>query len=261
MIFSYFVPAKNPFIMKNPFFFRIFFTAAILLILFNATAQNDSIMRINRKYKYEVGVDMSELLQKTPGTALILKIKNNSGRFVELKSAKNYRLQLAVNGSLHKKETVPHDTSIIKYKSKATQSFYLQAMFGVERVNFYGKFNFYYGVDIGPYYNYINSGYTAYGYVNGSSISWAAGQPYEQESRKGGIALIPFAGAKYRFSEHFSASIESGFNLAYFFSKTTVHNLPFVGYNTLDLTLAEETATGIDFSMKYLRFLTLNYHL
>ena len=245
--------------MKNLSSFRTILTASVLLLLLNAAAQNDSIMRINRKYKTEVGIDMSQIFQKNPGTALILKIKNNRGRFIDLRSAKNYRIQLGINGSIPVSESsTPGDTAFIFYSSKPASTFNVNLMFGKEKVNFYGKFNFYYGFDVGPYYECYNSGYMAYTYPYGGGYSGST----QRESRKAGVAIFPFIGAKYRISEHLSASIESGFVFSYFMSKAVILSVPNItSPDNKTSTLATEKVSGFDFSIKYLRFLTLNYHL
>lgn len=248
--------------MKNFFFFKTIFTASILLFLLNASAQNDSITRLNRKYKTEIGVDMSQIFQRTPGTALILKLKNNRGRFVDLTSAKNYRIQFGINGSLPVSENVKdNDTTYYIYSAKTENSLSITAMFGFEKVKFYGKFNFFYGIDFGPSYSQHSTGYTAYRYSSGQGGTVYG--PFDQfDLKRAAFSVSPFIGAKYRLSEHFSASIESGFTLTYFISKSLIYS-PGINSNPYlkDAQLAEENKSGLELSMKYLRFLTLNYHL
>lgn len=111
---------------------------------------NDSINRTNRKYQKEIAIDFQGLFLNVPGTAVIIKTKDNRGRFVELTSSKNFRFQFGVAGNLplHEKTAIL-DTSNIRYASKEAKTFNAQAMFGKERVRFYGRFNFYHGCDIG----------------------------------------------------------------------------------------------------------------
>ncbi len=219
---------------------------------------NDSIMRINRKYKTEIGVDLTGLFFKTPGITLIAKVKNNAGRFIDLKSAKNYRFQFGLSGGLPISEDVKRvDTSFLRYSNKPGKEINAFIMVGHERVNFYGRFNLYYGVDFGLSYNYSKVGYIDYAgvYSNYNYLS-------PTETKRAELSVIPFVGAKYRFSEHFSASIESGFSLAYFISRAVIFGVSPVSYPTTVNTVVLATAnqSGITFSMKYLRFLTLNYH-
>ena len=73
-------------------------------------------------------------------------------------------------------------------------------------------------------------------------------------------------GIKYRFSSRFSASLESGFYLSYFLTKEKYNNIRY-GNNNINtsgyilLPISEKTTNGFNFSMSYLRFLTINYHL
>lgn len=230
--------------------------------------QKDSIMAINRKYKKEVGIDFQGFFKSTLGTALIFKVKNNRNRYISLTTTKNFRFQLGISGTLPTNDKVTNiDTSKVRYSTQEASSFSIQPMLGMEKVNFYGKFNFYYGVDFGPYYNYTNSGYSVYTFTNypytGAMYSNSAGLPQQSEAKKYGLSIAPFIGAKYRLSEHFSASIESGFFVSYFASKTKIYSLPYIngGNKSTNTVIADKNYSGLDFSVKYLRFLTLNYHL
>ena len=148
-------------------------------------------------------------------------------------------------------------------------------MFGIERVNFFGRFNIFYGLDFGPYYNYSKFGYALYEYNNGNTnyYNYSLNNPNgnyafgPSESNKFGFAVSPFIGAKYRISERFSASIESSFFLSYFYSFNKIYAAPYYSGNSTSFNAiefnhvaAKTTINGIQFNMNYLRFLTFNYH-
>ena len=247
----------------------ILFSLTVLVSKTAFSQSNDSINRLNRKYQKEIGIDLQGLFLKTLSTSLIFKSKDNSGRFVELTSSKNYRFQLGLSGTIPISEkTKALDTSVNRFASQDARTFSIQAMIGKERVKFYGRFNFYYGYDIGPYYLYSYSGYTVttYSYQNYGGSSWITNNnnyPWLQsETTKIGLGLAPFIGAKYRFSEHFSASMESSFFLSYFFSRTKLSSLPNVNNaNSASTNVADKRSSGLEFYVKYIRFLTINYHL
>ncbi len=223
-------------------------------------------MLINRKYKHEVGIDVQGLIQRNLGSTLILKIKRKE-KLVNLTGSKNFRFQLNLSGTFPVSEkTTQTDSVQYHYSNKGASSFTIQPMFGIERIKFYRKFNFYYGVDFGPYYSYIDNGYMVfkYTYLNSGTYGYNAsnGFPVETQSKKYGVSVAPFIGIKYRISSHFSASLESCFYLSYFITKEKSYNIPYY-YNPSNSTvlISEKTTHGFDFSMKYLRFLTINYHL
>jgi len=246
----------------------LFFICSIALSqAFAQTQQNDSLNRINRKYRKELSVDVQGLFMRSPGATAIYKIKRNDGRIVRLNSQKNYRLQLGLSGNLPLKErNTIKDTNSFLFSSRLKSAFNVSAMVGTENVIYSGRFNLYTGVDFGPYFSQSVSGYTVVAHnmpgVSGTSSSWN-GDSYwlQNENQTLGVAIIPFIGAKYRFSEHFSACIESGVNLAYFMAKSTLSNVPFYYSKSSEVkTVAYKEYTGLNLSMQYLRFLTFNYH-
>ena len=241
-------------------------TILFSLEIFCQTQPNDSIMVMNRRYKNEIGIDFQGFFKGTPGTFLIWKRKK-IGHLISLTFSKNYRFQLGINGTMPLTQKVTQiDTSKGYYVTSESKQFLIQPMFGIERINFFGRFNIFYGMDFGPYYSYARTGYTVFGsYNNGYYYSYFnsnAGAP--NETTKYGLSLIPFIGVKYRIAEHFSASMESGFNLSYYFSNTKLLAFPYFNNYTAQATLNTVSTTskvnGISFSMMYLRFLTFNYH-
>lgn len=221
-------------------------------------------MVMNRKYKNEIGIDFQGLFKGTPGTSLIWKRKK-VGRLISLTFIKNYRFQVALSGTIPIGQKVTQvDTTKGHYVTREAVQYSIQPMFGIERVNFYGRFNFFYGMDCGPFYNYNRTGYTIFYYsnYNSGSATSISGFP-ANETSKIGLSIIPFLGIKYRIGEHFSASMESGFNLSYYFSDSKLLQYQNYYYNiqtNYNVVTTTSKFHGLSFNMLYLRFLTFNYH-
>lgn len=275
---------------------KIILTLCLIEVSFYAVAQNnkDSLNVINRKYQKEIDVAVQFI--GSPGAAFIYKKKDNSGRFIELNAMKNFRFQAALNGHIPVTEkTKIQDTLSYNRISKDVVMYNVQAMVGYEKVKFFGKFSLYYGCDIGAYYTYGRSGYMVEtfpynnGYSSGTTVTYAVTDPFSghvygnnyyayyyqngssyaytpsgsnfyllREISSIGMSIAPFVGAKYRFSEHLSASIETAFYLNYFFTQVIYSNPPLPIFNSKASTI--QRVSGFEFSPKYLRFLTLNYH-
>ncbi len=249
--------------MKKSLFLNLLVICSFLLmphLLFcqvKATILNDSINAVVRKYQKEVALDCQGLFLRMPSAAAILKTRANGGQYVDVSSYKNNRFQIAFAGNLILDEE-SSSTDTFAYVVSQVPSFWrVAAMYGREKVQLYGKFNFYYGYDFGPFYEYRRSGYSALYLGNGSVVNTNYTWP-PSESSKIGLTIVPFMGCKYRFSEHFSVSLETGVSIAYFKSKTTGSVFPFIKqFNSITRT----NTTGIDVRADYIRFLTLNYHM
>jgi hypothetical protein len=221
----------------------------------------DSIMAMNRKYKREVGMDFKGFFKGAPGTSLILKIKDTHSRFVSMSFSKYYRFQLRLEGEFNANPFMQRWPEPYGYFERRDPKggFSISPMLGKERVNFFGRFNIYYGMDFGPYYSHNTFGYFVYIDTTANHISnyqdGFSNQPYKVTNF--GFSAIPFYGMKYRLSEHFSLSVESGFTFSFFISKTTYlnsnqfHDLGYFNKNK---------SKGFNFAMMYLRFLNLSYH-
>jgi len=243
---------------------RNYFLALCLLVCVNIFAQkNDSLMAVNRKYKNEIGIDFQGLFKGTPGTALIWK-KKKVGRLVSLTFCSNYRVQLALSGNIQlTQKTTQKDTTFGHYIVKQPSQYSVQPLFGIERVNFFGKFNLYYGADFGPSYTYSSNQYNVYIYSNtNNNYTYYGGSYGANTSNVFGFSIIPFVGIKYRISERFSASMESAFSLGYSFTNTKyyVYNFNAANQSFVQKDATETNTHGLVFAMRYLRFLTLNYH-
>lgn len=232
-----------------------------LLPLAATAQQNDSLKFNNRKYKYEVGIDMQGLFTNYLGTSLILKIRNDRGKFVPVSSAINYRIQWYASAGLSGQDRVT-DLDTFPFATVSSNQYdhlHLNAFAGMEKVHFYGKFNLYYGLDFGPSYSYSQTGYLIrevqsgpYTVTNFISISNL------NESHGLGLNVVPFFGVKYRFTERFSASAETAFFAAYAYVSQTF----FVVENSGSTAQFASRIQTHRFSMfmNYLRFLTFNYH-
>ncbi|MCC6413562.1 MAG: hypothetical protein IT270_18030, partial [Saprospiraceae bacterium] len=59
---------------------NLFWFCLLCLAPMSAVAQQkDSLKFNNRKYKYEVGIDMQGFFGGNPGTGLVLKVRNDRG--------------------------------------------------------------------------------------------------------------------------------------------------------------------------------------
>jgi hypothetical protein len=236
---------------------------------------------MNRRFKHEIGIDCQGFFKGSPGSAFIWK-KKKQGRLISLTFSQNYRFQIAFNGTLPLTEKVTAlDTTHGRYMSKQAIGYSIQPMFGIERVNFFNRFNIFYGCDFGPSFTYGRSGYIyyTYHYTSGGSTYYNTNYYYTNtsglyyyndqagESKKIGLSVAPFIGVKYRISERFSASMESAIFLTYFYSVTKLYAQPYYSNTNslnpipnLTTVAAKNTVSGVEFSPRYLRFLTFNYH-
>jgi hypothetical protein len=246
---------KTRFMKKQFTVSTIMLLACLLSSLSLFSQARDSVMALNRKYNREMGIDFQGVFKGTPGTSLILKVKKKS-HLVSLTFSENYRFQLGLSGSVPiSSHTIQSQDSLHTTVVNTYSQFSIQPLVGLEKIYYYGRFNLYGGLDAGPYYNRMSQGYSV---LSGSNYytgtlpltSWGAG-----------IAIIPFAGMKYRLTERFSVSLESAFTLAYNYTKTVYGGVSYSnGQNTQTWTKSEAQLSTLIFNMRYLRFLTLNYH-
>ena len=236
-----------------------------ILFCMNIYSQNqpiDSIMVLNRKFKYEIGIDFQGFFKGNAGTSLILKVKKPTNGFVPLTYTTNFRFQLALSGTLpFESKVTAIDTTITNayYNNSVSKDLFIQPMIGIERVNFYNRFNIFYGFDIGPYYHYNSNTSTYYGFVN---QFYSNGYPTGGTvNNYYGIAVVPFFGVKYRLTERFSISVESGINIAYDYLNCRLNETDLNTFTNQfeSLTMVKNEKRFL-VNMMYLRFLNLNYH-
>lgn len=215
----------------------------------------DSVMALNRKYKREMGIDFQGFFKGTPGTSLILKVKKKS-HLISLTFSENYRFQLNLSGSIPITSNTSQglDSNRTEIVNPSSQ-FSIQPLVGIEKIYYYARFNLYGGLDAGPNYNRMSQGYilvSGYNYYSNNypMTSWGAG-----------FSFIPFVGMKYRLTERFSLSAESAFALAYNYTKTVYGGVAYSnGSGSQTWAKSETRFSALTFNMRYLRFLTLNYH-
>ncbi|MCC6412090.1 MAG: hypothetical protein IT270_10550, partial [Saprospiraceae bacterium] len=223
--------------------------------------QKDSLKFNNRKYKYEVGIDMQGFFGGNPGTGLVLKVRNDRGKFVPVSYAKNYRYQISFFGDLNSKANVTELDTFTNYsiEPKASNRFYVQAMVGMEKVVFFRKFNLYYGLDFGPHYDYYHTDYTIEKQiVGGQEVVSVSGVGRMTEWQQVGASIVPFIGVKYRISDRFSVSAETAFFVKYAYISETWYGTDATGFD--DVYASRVKYHNITTGMDYLRFLTFNYH-
>ncbi|MCC6412091.1 MAG: hypothetical protein IT270_10555 [Saprospiraceae bacterium] len=233
----------------------------IFLLPLAATAQQkDSLKFNNRKYKYEVGIDMQGVFSNGPGTGLVFKIRNDRGKYVPVSYGTNYRFQLILNGQLNSEPTVETgDTLYTPYYdfNKGDQAL-IQILAGWERVQYFNRFNFYYGMDAGPFYRHMESDYfyVTYLHTDGNYYSTYT-SAWETDHTSYGVSVVPFVGVKYRLTDRFSVSVETSLWLEY--STTIVRlnpNEPV--WPELYNVRSQYHSFGSRFS--YLRLCSFNYH-
>jgi hypothetical protein len=239
---------------------KLFYATLALSSLYTSScfAQvRDSLMAQNRKYNYEAGIDVSQLMKGTPGTALLLKVKKKS-KLVSLTFSENYRFQLAISGAVTAASQMTElDSLHYHYFYKPNNSFAFHPQVGIEKIRYFGKFNLYYGWDAGLSYSTVSNGYSSEIVSSGANYVYV----YNYSSQKSmGANVTPFAGVKYRLTDRFSMSVESGFNVAYLFTDQVISNLQWSGYAYSLVPGMELKSHGFSFNMAYLRFLTFNYH-
>lgn len=248
---------------KNVFFISIL----ILLLNYNNTfSQNevrDSIMAVNRKFKNEIGIDFQQLFIGNAGTSFIWKVKKKQRNgLVSLTFSRNLRFQLAINVSMpisSNKEIKENSLLNVMYTDSYTKRIYIKPLIGIEKIKYYQKFGIFYGLDFGPNYNYSLNTTSYYGDYNQNNTF---GYPQSSAAvNEYGISIQPFIGVKYRFSERFSVSMESGFAFTYQYADFEISATDYnESNNVYNKFLFNKTESRFAISMMYLRFLNLNYH-
>jgi hypothetical protein len=246
---------------------KIFLLISCLIISCFALAQkSDSLTSLNRKYKREIGIDFQGFFRGAPGTTFIYKIRNDRGKYISVASARNFRFQLNLEGNMPLATKITYgDTTMASYYKQDPRELTIQLSLGLERVRFYDRFNFYYGIDVGPSYSFYDSGYDYYRYLNSTNNQYYYGGRYWGEQiveKRIGMSFSPFVGVKYRFAERFSVSLESSF-VASVFMKTKEGYLPIYanGGRPSTKVITKIKETGIEFYPRYLRLLSINYHI
>lgn len=123
---------------------RLFFLFTISFLLFSLkvfSQKNDSLIAMNRKFKNEIGIDFKDFFHGAVGTSLIWKRKKTE-HLIALKTAKNYRFQVGLNGTIPiVQKTTQNDSTNGYYENFEQKLLYLQVLVGIEKINFFGRFN------------------------------------------------------------------------------------------------------------------------
>lgn len=216
----------------------------------------------NRKYRREMGIDMKGLFGGFPGGTFIFKQRTGDKKLIAVSYSDYLRFSVSFSGNttLSSLDTaaiykVTDDIGLV-IKPTESASHYLSLSAGKERIYYYGRFNLYYGADF-----FLNTGYSHQKqFISGTFTNNNAYVYLEIPVRtfSAGAEIVPFFGMKYRISERFSVSIESGFYLGYTFRR--------LKWGDKESNLAEDQnpivyfTHQINHSMVPLRLLTFNYH-
>ena len=256
--------------------------AAILLallcfIVHSAQAQRsifqrppkDSTPFNNRLYKQEIGIDAWGLLWGGSASNLVWKIRDDRSKLVPVTYSRYWRFQAQLSGFNNPgfKDSVLLESDKGSVLLELDRYSYLNnevlLMLGRERNNFYGRFNFYTGWDIGlsGAYSRVNDNRNVIisqkdGTVIGSSYYSYAG--YAARTTTLGVHAYGFAGIKYHFSDRISISLEAALGLQYYLSRRK---------SRLQVDQEEQVLTApvvyhhyLNSRLDYLRLFTLNYH-
>ena len=223
------------------------------------SAKKDSTKFNNRKYKYELGVDMQGIFGGNPGTGLIWKIRDDHSKLVPVSYSKYWRFQVFTSSNTTTNHSLNFQSSnvLYNYDQPTNANAYIGLSVGRERNNFYDRFNFFYGFDAGVIGSYYQTTYNVYSYHydNAGTLLSSGFAPFSQTDRGLGVSGYVFIGVKYHFSERISISFESAF-----FASYMVHRLKATA-NFFDEDVTSNTSySTFGHALDYLRSLSINYH-
>ncbi len=233
----------------------------------SAIAQKtDSLKFNNRKFKHEIGIDFRGIFNNNyyylansanhfydgldRGYSFIWKVRNDRGKLISVSYIKNWRFQFRTSSitNTDRVQRFESNGTTFEYKENGISSLYVQPSFGFERVNFFDRFNFYYGADFG-FLVYRVRGATNYGFeVNGNYFSFTT------NSMSYGPDATGFVGMKYRFSERFSIAVETGFGIYFHLVRSKLYD------NQAEKIVSKTAYENFGHSFYPLRLLTFNYH-
>jgi hypothetical protein len=237
----------------------------MLTYVFTYAQQDDTLKFNNRKYKQEIGIDFKGLFAGNPGAAMVWKVRYDKKNLVSVSYADYFRYQLAVNGNMEmtpKNNTINYSNTVGSvYHFKNGSYFSVEPMIGKERVNFFGKFNFFYGLDLGLFFRHNDPGYGYYTNFNDPNVNYYYGYYGSSISNQFGADAIAFFGMKYHFTEQFSISAETGLSLSYAHSAEKYYDWLVTGTQSSPSISATTFSNAISTSAIYLRLLSLNYNI
>lgn len=162
-----------------------------------------------RKNKFQVDVDISNILNGLSGAGLVLKKKFDPGKFVSVDAIKLIRGSLRMNNTISFQNYFKDTLANTNYPKTNLD---IQFGLGWERQYIHKKFVHYYGIDlIAAHYQNDN---VYFGYAGGGSQVYYANYVYK--NRRNRIGVNPFFGIKYYLTDRLSIGIETGFELSYY---------------------------------------------
>lgn len=224
------------------------------------SAPRDTAKFNNRLYKQELGLAIQGIFSGYVGGSLVWKVRDDRGKLIPVSYANFWRFQAGVSGrtftGYQDSLTVNNITVNNVNPSQSTNSVWVTV--GRERVNFFNRFNLFYGWEAGPTFAYERSNQTVTTPVFGPSGGIVAYQyvPLVMKELRLGAYAAAFLGVKYHCTERISLSFETGFHLAYAYARRKIAL-------TLNNVVTQSTPTSyqnVDYGLNYLRFITLNYH-
>jgi len=117
----------------------------------------DSTKFNNRKYKWEIGIDMKGLFNGTPGGAMVFKTRKTLGKLVPISYSNNLRYLVSLVGTQPTQSnfTIDENSPIRVVNNDDNRKYHFtECGIGYEHIDFYGRFNFYYGLDLILKYSY-----------------------------------------------------------------------------------------------------------
>lgn len=229
----------------------------------------DSTPFNNRLYKQEIGLDAWSLLWGGSSSSFVWKIRDDRSKLVPVTYSKYWRFQARLNGFNNPgfRDTVVIQSDLGRVDREFNRYAYLDnqvvLMVGRERNNFYGRFNFYTGWDIGlsGAYSHINDKRRVVISRKDSTIvanNYFSFAGYAARTTTVGLQAFGFAGIKYHFSDRISVSLEASLSFSYHLAmrKSRFYDDDF------DEMLSSPRVYQhlLNSRLNYLRLITLNYH-
>jgi hypothetical protein len=240
-----------------------FYFIAVLCIAGNTLCaqrtKKDTTAIDHQKYRNEIGVQVQPVWPFISTGRLMFKKRINNNKATTTTYFDNLRLSAEVGGFFSRTK----EDSLMLNDANNVITFYntgnldasnqhFSGSVGKERVHIHGRFNVFYGIDLGMDFFHDKRIFTIYN--DGVNIV-----PIFAKRNSISLRVSPFIGVKYRFSNRVSISAEAAFILKYtllhqrFKEKENARNTN----NPFDSRFVTHT---LDNQFNALNLLTLNYH-
>ena len=227
-----------------------------VLISLKAFSQEEEIQF--HKYKNEIAIDIQNLFEGTPGTALTYKKRKPETGLIAVNEKTAYRFQLTLGGNQdigdHQFDSL--NTNLISFNDLNNDFLSLGTAVGIERQINRKQLQYFYGLDAG----YTYSTNTTDRYIRFVSPVSGKIQDIREtiNSKSHGPALSLFFGFKYFIVPEISLSVESGL----------LNSFRFIHRDETEVDLStnesyivrEETYKELSFIFDYLRMLNVSYY-